>query len=100
MGDASSPVHRTFTRIASRSPHPEAPFDPSMVIRFSLSFHASPAMRRPAISNSISILALSFVPVSNRCALSIIFRQDLQDPKWLAERRAHADDMILQYLKS
>lgn len=48
----------------------------------------------------VSILALSFVHVSNRYTLSIMFRQDLQDPKWLAIRRAHACDMILQYLKS
>lgn len=47
----------------------------------------------------ISMLALSFTHISNRHTLSIIFEKDLGDPKWLKERRAHAVDVILTYLR-
>jgi len=48
----------------------------------------------------ISILSLSYVHVSNRHTLSITFQQDLSDPKWLAERRRHAREVILGFLRS
>lgn len=47
----------------------------------------------------ISILSLSYVHVSNRHTLSITFQRDLGDPKWLAERRRHAREVILGFLR-
>lgn len=46
----------------------------------------------------VSILSLSFVHISNRYTLSIIFEKDLGDPQWLQERRIHAVDVIMSYL--
>jgi AcrR family transcriptional regulator len=46
----------------------------------------------------ISILSLSIIHINQRDTLSIIFEQDLADPDWLAERRAHAVEVILSYL--
>lgn len=46
----------------------------------------------------VSILSLSFVHISNRYTLSIIFEKDLGEPKWLQERRTHAADVIMSYL--
>jgi AcrR family transcriptional regulator len=45
----------------------------------------------------VSILSLSFVHISNRYTLSIIFEKDLGDPQWLMERRSHAGDVIMSY---
>lgn len=47
----------------------------------------------------VSILSLSYVHVSNRYTLSITFRRDLADPKWLAQRRRHAREVILGFLR-
>jgi AcrR family transcriptional regulator len=47
----------------------------------------------------VSILSLCFVHISNRYTLSIIFEKDLGDPQWLRERRVHAVDVIMSYLK-
>lgn len=46
----------------------------------------------------ISILSLSIIHINQRDTLSIIFEHDLADPDWLAERRAHAVEVILSYL--
>lgn len=46
----------------------------------------------------ISILSLSIIHINQRDTLSIIFDQDLGAPDWLAERRAHAVEVILAYL--
>lgn len=46
----------------------------------------------------ISILSLSIIHINQRDTLSIIFEQDLADQRWLAERRAHAVEVILSYL--
>ncbi|MFI0472473.1 TetR family transcriptional regulator [Halomonas sp. HMF6819] len=47
----------------------------------------------------ISILSLSIIHINQRDTLSIIFEQDLTDAQWLAERRAHAVEVILSYLQ-
>lgn len=46
----------------------------------------------------LSILSLSITHINQRDTLSIIFDEDLAAPAWLAERRAHAVDVILSYL--
>lgn len=46
----------------------------------------------------ISITALSYFHVSNRYTLSTMFGKDLGDPKWLEERRDHAQEMIFTWL--
>ncbi len=48
----------------------------------------------------ITILSVSYVHISNRYTLSIIFRQDLHDEAWLCERKRHACDVVLGYLQS
>ncbi|RUR46448.1 TetR/AcrR family transcriptional regulator [Vreelandella populi] len=47
----------------------------------------------------ISILSLSIIHINQRDTLSIIFEQDLADQGWLSERRAHAVEVILSYLR-
>ena len=47
----------------------------------------------------VSILSLSYVHISNRHTLSIIFHQDLEDTKWLRTRRKHACDIIIGFLR-
>ncbi len=47
----------------------------------------------------ITILSVSYVHISNRYTLSIMFQEDLLDPSWLAERRRHAREVVLAYLK-
>lgn len=47
----------------------------------------------------ISILALSYVHLSNKFTLSITYGENLQDPGWLADRRRHVQDMVLGYLR-
>ncbi len=47
----------------------------------------------------ISILALSYVHLSNKFTLSITYGENLQDPGWLAARRQHVQDMVLGYLR-
>lgn len=46
----------------------------------------------------ISIVAQSQLHISNRYTLSALFERDLGDKDWLAERRQHAQDVILGYL--
>ena len=46
----------------------------------------------------VSILALSVTHVSSRHTLSTIFRTDLADPAWLAQRREQVQAMVLAYL--
>ncbi|MCB8887938.1 TetR/AcrR family transcriptional regulator [Vreelandella malpeensis] len=46
----------------------------------------------------ISILSLAIIHINQRDTLSIIFEQDLAAPAWLAQRRAHAVEVILSYL--
>jgi AcrR family transcriptional regulator len=48
----------------------------------------------------ISILSLSFVHISNRYTLSIIFEKDLADAEWLNERRTHAVEVVMSYLQN
>ncbi len=47
----------------------------------------------------ISILSLSYVHVSNRYTLSTLFSQDMGDEDWLAARRRHVCQVILDYLR-
>jgi AcrR family transcriptional regulator len=47
----------------------------------------------------VSITALSYFHVSNRFTLSTIFEADLAHPAWIAERRTHARELLLRYLR-
>ncbi|MCZ6771724.1 MAG: TetR family transcriptional regulator [Proteobacteria bacterium] len=47
----------------------------------------------------ITILSVSYVHISNRYTLSIIFQQDLHDKAWLSERKRHVSDVVLGYLQ-
>jgi AcrR family transcriptional regulator len=46
----------------------------------------------------VSIVAQSQVHISNRYTLSVLFNKDLTDSDWLAERRTHALEMVIDYL--
>lgn len=46
----------------------------------------------------VSIVAQSQLHISNRHTLSVLFNQDLTDPDWLAERRAHTLELLINYL--
>jgi TetR/AcrR family transcriptional regulator len=46
----------------------------------------------------VSITALSYFHVSNRYTLSAMFDRNLDNPEWLAQRRAHAQEVILTWL--
>lgn len=46
----------------------------------------------------VTIVAQSQIHISNRYTLSILFDRDLADDAWLAERRAHVQDVVLGYL--
>jgi AcrR family transcriptional regulator len=48
----------------------------------------------------LSIVAQSQLHVSSRFTLSVLFNQDLSDPTWLEQRRAHTLDLLLSYLTS
>jgi len=48
----------------------------------------------------ITILSLSYVHISNRYTLSIMFQQDLQATHWLKARKRHACDVVLGFLQS
>lgn len=48
----------------------------------------------------VTIVALSQLHIMSRYTLSILFDQDLSDPAWIAERKRHAEDVILGYLTS
>jgi len=57
---------------------------------------------RPQISPLqiyISIVALSYFHLSNAYTLSTIFRTDLRSKKWQKERRNHAREMLMSYLR-
>lgn len=58
-------------------------------------------MRRnvDAVQLYISILSLSYIHLSNRHTLSITFDRELSDTSWLAERRKHARDVIVGFLR-
>jgi len=45
-----------------------------------------------------SILALSYLHLSNRYTLSVTYSLDLTDEEWLAERKIHVSELILSYL--
>lgn len=51
-----------------------------------------------AIQLYVSIVAQSQIHISNRHTLSILFDRDLDDPEWLAQRRAHAETLIMDYV--
>jgi TetR/AcrR family transcriptional regulator len=46
----------------------------------------------------ISITAQSYFHVSNRHTLSAMFDKNLGSPEWLAERRRHAQDVLMTWL--
>jgi hypothetical protein len=48
----------------------------------------------------ITILSVSYVHISNRYTLSIIFQQDLSEVAWLGRRKQHACDVVLGFLRS
>lgn len=47
----------------------------------------------------ITILSLSYLHISNRYTLSIMFQKDLQDDTWLRMRKQHACDVVLSFLQ-
>jgi len=47
----------------------------------------------------VTMVALSYFHLSNAYTLSAIFRTDLHDAGWRAQRRRHAHDVITAYLK-
>ncbi len=47
----------------------------------------------------ITILSVCYVHISNRFTLSVMFQTDLTDADWLDERRHHAQEVILAYLR-
>lgn len=47
----------------------------------------------------ISILALSYLHLSNKYTLSITYGEKLDNPVWLAARRKHVKEMVLGYLR-
>lgn len=56
--------------------------------------------RVDAMELYLTILSLSFVHISNRYTLSILFQRDLADPEWLAQRCEHAVEVVLCYLQA
>lgn len=46
----------------------------------------------------VSLVALSQLHILNRYTLSVIFDKDLSAADWLAERRAHVEDVLMAYL--
>lgn len=47
----------------------------------------------------LSIAALFYFPLSNAHTLKVVFACPVEDPAWLAERRAHVTEMILRFLR-
>lgn len=47
----------------------------------------------------VSMVALSYFHLSNAYTLSAIFRSNLHSKKWKVERRRHATDMLMSYLR-
>lgn len=55
--------------------------------------------RKPdALDLYLTILALSFIHISNRHTLATTFGRDLQSPEFIATRRTHAAEVVLGYL--
>lgn len=55
--------------------------------------------RRPdALHLYLTILALSFIHISNAHTLAATFRVDLSSEAFLAERRAHVTEVVLSYI--
>ncbi len=46
----------------------------------------------------VTITAMSYFHISNRYTLTAMFNKDIGDPKWLKERQAHAQDVIITWL--
>lgn len=61
---------------------------------------AAGAFRRRAdpVQLYLTIVALSAHHLNNAATLGTVVGQDLTDPAWQAERRAHAVDVVLSYL--
>lgn len=55
--------------------------------------------RLNALQTYVSIVALSYFHLSNAYTLSTIFRADLHSKKWQNERRSHAREMLMSYLR-
>jgi TetR/AcrR family transcriptional regulator len=47
----------------------------------------------------VSMVALSYFHLSNAYTLSAIFRSNLHSKKWKVERRRHATDLLMSYLR-
>ncbi|MFZ1726447.1 MAG: TetR/AcrR family transcriptional regulator [Albidovulum sp.] len=47
----------------------------------------------------VTILALCITHLAQSHTLSVMFNQDLGNPEWIAERRAHVVDVTLSYLR-
>lgn len=48
----------------------------------------------------VSLVALSQLHILNKHTLSVIFDTDLTEPTWLAQRRQHVEDMLMNHLRS
>jgi hypothetical protein len=46
----------------------------------------------------VTIVALSQLHIMSRFTLSVIFDKDLEDPAWIAERRTHVLEVLLDHL--
>lgn len=47
----------------------------------------------------VLIVSLSYFHLSNGHTLSVIFKQDIYEPEWLAEHKQIARDVVLRYVK-
>lgn len=54
--------------------------------------------RIDAIQFYVSLVALSQIHIANRYTLSVIFDRDTADPRWLDDRRKHAEEVLMAYL--
>lgn len=54
----------------------------------------------PALQLYLTILALSFIHISNAHTLQSTFGMDLRNPAFLAERKRHVTDVITSYMKA
>jgi len=48
----------------------------------------------------IAILSLCFTHVSNRYTLAAMFKRDFSDPRWLEQRKAIVNEILITYLTS
>jgi AcrR family transcriptional regulator len=51
-----------------------------------------------ALQLYVSVAALGVHHINNAATLSAVFGRDLTDPDWIAQRRAHAVEMVLDHL--